>query len=280
VTGAARVLCLSYRRVVYRFLLTPRWLGLAVVVLALSAVAVRLGMWQFDRLDERRAANVAIRANLAADPVPVDSLLSVGDAVEGDLEWRAVTATGTYDGDAELVVRNQTREAGPGASVVVPLTTEGGEVVLVERGWVSTAGSPTELPDVDPPPAGRVTVTGWLRRDSPAGPEATDPVDGTVRAINSAMIGDALGRDLLPGYVALTDQEPAADAALEPPVPPDLGQGPHFFYGLQWWFFALLAVVGYLWFAWSEAHPKAGSKRPDRPAPRPPAEALTPTDVP
>lgn len=128
--------------------------------------------------------------------------------------------------------------------------------MLVERGWVSTAGNPTELPEVEPPPAGLVTVTGWLRRDSSAGPEATEPIDGTVRAIDSVSIGDAWGRALLPGYLALTDQVPPADDGLQPPVKPDLGQGPHFFYGLQWWFFAVLAVVGYLWFAWSEAHPK------------------------
>jgi cytochrome oxidase assembly protein ShyY1 len=255
-TDAARARALGYRRTVYRFLLTPRWLGLALAVVVLAVAAVQMGIWQFDRLEERRETNIATRANLAADPVPVDSLLSVGDSVDPGLEWRAVTATGTYDGEAELTVRNQAREAGPGSSIVTPLVTDSGEAVLVERGWVSTAGNPTELPDVEPPPSGEVTVTGWLRSDSGAGPEATEPVEDSVRAIDSARIGDALGRDLLPGYVALTDQVPAPDEALVTAVAPDLGQGPHFFYGLQWWFFALLAIVGYLWFAWSEAHPK------------------------
>jgi cytochrome oxidase assembly protein ShyY1 len=31
--------------------------------------------------------------------------------------------------------------------------------------------------------------------------------------------------------------------------PPDLGSGPSFFYGLQWWFFALLAVGFLAYFA-------------------------------
>jgi cytochrome oxidase assembly protein ShyY1 len=252
---------------VYRFLLTPRWLGLAAVVLVLAVAAVRLGGWQFDRRDERRAANITTEVNLAAEPVPVGSLLASIDEVDGDLEWRAVTATGTYDGAAELYVRNQSREGeGPGVSLVVPLTTDSGEVVLVERGWVSTAAGPTQLPEVDPPPTGEVSVTGWLRRDSEAGPEATAPVDGTVRAVDSDAIGESLGRDLLPGYIALTEQVPAADPALAPQPRPDLGRGPHFFYGLQWWFFALLALVGYVWFAWSEAHPR---RRPERRHPEP-----------
>jgi cytochrome oxidase assembly protein ShyY1 len=257
---------------VYRFLLTPRWLGLALAVLALVVAAVRLGGWQFDRLDERRATNVATEANLAAEPVPVESLVSPDDEVDDDMEWRTVTATGTYDGDAELYVRNQSREdEGPGVSLVVPLTTDSGDVVLVERGWLSTATAPTQLPEVDPPPTGQVTVTGWLRRDSEAGPEATAPVDGTVRAVDSDAIGESLGRELLPGYIALSEQVPAPDESLAPQLQPDLGRGPHFFYGLQWWFFALLAVVGYLWFAWSEAHPR---RRPEH---RHPQQVPAPT---
>ena len=256
----------------YRFLLTPRWLGLAVAVLVLAVAAVRLGGWQFDRLDERQVTNVTTEANLAAEPVPVESLVSPGGDVDDELEWRVVTASGTYAGDAELYVRNQNRgDAGPGVSVVVPLTTDGGQTVLVERGWLSTASGPTQLPEVDPPPAGQVTVTGWLRRDSNAGPEATAPINGTVRAVDSDAIGESLGRELLPGYIALTEQVPAADETLAPQPRPDLGKGPHFFYGLQWWFFALLAVVGYLWFAWSEAHPR---RRPER---RQPEQVPAPT---
>jgi hypothetical protein len=54
---------------------------------------------------------------------------------------------------------------------------------------------------------------------------------------------------LVDGYVNLREQEPPVgdDLALEPE--PDLGQGPHFFYALQWWFFGGLALVGWFWFA-------------------------------
>ena len=33
---------------------------------------------------------------------------------------------------------------------------------------------------------------------------------------------------------------------------PDLGNGPHFFYGLQWWFFGVLAVFGFFYLAYDE----------------------------
>ncbi|WP_246087087.1 hypothetical protein [Nocardioides humi] len=33
---------------------------------------------------------------------------------------------------------------------------------------------------------------------------------------------------------------------------PELGEGPHFFYGLQWWFFGVLAIGGFAYLAWDE----------------------------
>jgi cytochrome oxidase assembly protein ShyY1 len=41
---------------------------------------------------------------------------------------------------------------------------------------------------------------------------------------------------------------------------PDLGEGPHFFYGLQWWFFGVLAVFGFGYLAWDERRQKRRSR--------------------
>ncbi len=247
----------------YRFLLTPRWLGLAVLAVVLAGIGLQLGSWQLDRRSERLADNARIQENLAAQSVPLGSLgLEGRDPVDDGLEWRSVTLTGSYDEQGQLVVRNQSRDSRPGVSVLTPLRTLDGTSVLVERGWQSTATGSSGVPDTDPPPVGPVTVTGWWRADSAAGDSATVPVDGTVRAVDSTQVAESLGYPLLPGYVALTEQQPPADEALAGPERPDLGQGPHFFYGLQWWFFGLLAPVGYAWFAYIEAHPRTRSRAP------------------
>ena len=47
-----------------------------LVVIVLGYTCVRLSQWQFHRYAERKDANSVIRTNLAAGPVPVDSLLS------------------------------------------------------------------------------------------------------------------------------------------------------------------------------------------------------------
>ena len=54
------------------------------------------------------------------------------------------------------------------------------------------------------------------------------------------------------GFVDLASEDPAPRAPLVKAELPDLGNGPHFFYGLQWWFFGLLAVFGFCYLAYDE----------------------------
>jgi cytochrome oxidase assembly protein ShyY1 len=258
---------------VYRFLLSGRWLAFAALVVVVAGVCVRLGMWQFDRLDERRGDNHRIEANLAAAPVPVGTVVEPGGSVDSDDEWRRVTATGSFDSDQQIVVTQQTRDIGPGVEILTPLVTVDGTAVLVDRGWIAIE-SPSDQPTPPTAPAGTVTISGWLRVDSGAEDWATTPDDGTVRAVDSEDIASTLPYSLLPGWISLTDQQPPADSELAAPEDPDLGQGPHFFYGLQWWFFAALAITGYVWFAWVEAHPRRERQRVDEtrePAPSSPS---------
>jgi cytochrome oxidase assembly protein ShyY1 len=122
--------------------------------------------------------------------------------------------------------------------------------VLVDRGWLetgNTSASPDELPA---PPAGTVTIVGWVRADATG--RSTEVTDASTRAISSQAIGDFLDRDLLTGFLDLKSEDPAPDTPLAPTELPDLGNGPHFFYGLQWWFFGLLAVFGFGYLAWEE----------------------------
>ena len=62
------------------------------------------------------------------------------------------------------------------------------------------------------------------------------------------------------GFVSLERESPQPQQALVPVELPDLGEGPHFFYGLQWWFFAALALFGFGYLAWDEQR-KARAKR-------------------
>ncbi|MEJ7635797.1 SURF1 family protein [Aeromicrobium sp.] len=246
----------------YRFLLSGRWIGFAIFVVLLAAVCTRLGLWQFDRLEHRLDQNKIITAHLKADPVDVAAAHGPGGTVDDDSEFTRVRATGTYDVEHQVTVKFTTRDGAPGVDVVTPFVLTSGKAILVNRGWQETSNTMAR-PDVPQPPAGEVTVVGWLRKNNGAGGEAIRPADGQIRAISSIGMATSVPTPLLDGYLNLRSEEPAEAKGLALEPTPERGQGPHFFYALQWWFFALLAVVGYFWFARSEARERRNPTRID-----------------
>lgn len=222
-----------------------------------------LGEWQFGRLEDRKERNAVVAANEDRTPVPVTDVLAPGRRVAEDDEWRLVTATGVYDAAETVVVRYRTRKSAPGVEVVVPLVTADGTAVVVDRGWFGTDDpeiGPDELPA---PPDGEVTITGWVRADGEG--DSTDIVGRSTRAISSTKIGEAIDTPVLTGFVALKEEDPAPAEELEPVELPELGEGPHFFYGLQWWFFGVLGVGGFAYLAWDERrNGRRGERRPQR----------------
>jgi cytochrome oxidase assembly protein ShyY1 len=228
-----------------RFVLSRRWLLFAVAVGLIAWGTWWLGEWQFHRLAERKATNAVVSRNEARDPAPVADVLAPGRPVPASQEWRRVTATGTYDTADTVIVRYRTRDGASGVDVVVPLVTADGPALLVDRGWLATANQGADASEVPPPPAGNVDVTGWVRVDATGDSSAVS--DGSTRAISSARIGDALGREVYGGFVDLRTESPAAAEPLTAAELPELDNGPHFFYGLQWWFFGVLAVFGFFY---------------------------------
>jgi len=248
-----------------RFLASRRWVLLALVVVALAYLAWALGQWQFQRLEDRRESNDVVSRNEGAPPAPVGSVLAVDRPVARADEWRLVTASGTYAPDETVIVRYRTRDGVSGVDVVVPLVTAGGTTLLVDRGWRATGNSGSSEVDVPAPPAGAVRVVGWVRADATG--DSTAVSDLSARAISSETIGPALGRTVYSGFVDLRSEDPPAAEPLAPAEPPDRGEGPHFFYGLQWWFFGVLALVGFCYLAYDEwrgrPRPSVRSERPE-----------------
>lgn len=249
----------------FRFLLSRRWILFGITVVLLTYVAYLLGQWQFHRLDDRRDRNAIVERNEGRDPVDVTEVLSTSSAPTADDEWTAVTATGVYAVEDTVVVRYRTRDGAPGADLVVPLVLADGTAVLVDRGWMPTENSGalagTDADALPAPPSGEVEVTAWVRRDA-TGSSTHVNAEQSTRAISSEAIGEALDREVLVGFVDLASESPQASDPLEPPPLPELDEGPHFFYGLQWWFFGLLAVFGFGYLAYDER--RGGPARRER----------------
>jgi cytochrome oxidase assembly protein ShyY1 len=251
---------------VYWFVLSRRWIAFAVLVAALALLCVRLGIWQFHRLAERHASNAVIERNLAAAPVGLDTVSPLGDTVPDEVAWRRVRATGTFDVAHQILVRYQTRNGALGVDVLTPLRRSDGSSVLVDRGWLQTGNNITDTVQPPAPPAGTVTMTGWLMPDQDGSSDQLRVQSGSVRLVSSEAIAPTLPYPIHDGYVAMTSSNPPPTVDLQPPDAPQLNSGPHFFYGLQWFFFAGLAVFGWFYFAYAEAQNRRRAAA-DQPAP-------------
>jgi cytochrome oxidase assembly protein ShyY1 len=263
---------------VLRFLLTPRWVGLLVVVVVLGLTCVKLSEWQFHRYQERKDSNTVQRSNLSAEPAPVSSLLSTTQEPGSDIEWRTVRASGHYDARHQIAVLYRTRNGAPGVEVLTPLVTEGGTALLVDRGWISSPANGNTAQALPAPASGPVTVLGWVRGDSTGDSSQVALSQGSVRAISADALRPDLPYPVYDGFVDLTRETPASHPAPEKLGGPDLSGGPSFFYGFQWLFFALLFFGFWCYFAWAEYQEKvkgkdtAGSPRPPRKPWRPGAD--------
>ena len=213
---------------------------------ALAALCIRLGLWQWHRMEQKQADAATMAERLAADPVPLNGTPQ---------DWTRVRVTGRFLTDRQVTVKFMVRDGRPGVNVVTPLVRPGGTAVLVDRGWMPSANDDEPPAGIPAPPRGTVTIEGWWRPDSRADAKAVAPAAGQVRAISSAALREHVGRPLVPGYV--NQQQPTTDG-LEPEPRPQRGSALNFFYALQWWFFAALVVIGVPWLGLSEHRREMG----------------------
>ena len=239
----------------YKQLLTPRWLAGHVLALSLIVLFVSLGVWQLRRLEQRQTYNALLESRLEAQPQPFDLLkerydLAASEEVENAAAYRRAEVTGRFDAENEVLLRSRALDGQPGYHVLTPLLLEGNRALLVDRGWV-----PFEL-DEPPiaqaaPPTGEVSVTGILfpAQAQPTGFGAKDPTEGELDAVfyvNTERLEQQLPYRLEPIYLELGRQTPLQTSQLPvPPAPPQLTEGSHLGYALQWFSFAAIGVIGY-----------------------------------
>ena len=223
-----------------------------VLVVVVAAVCIRLGIWQLDRLEERRARNAEVEAALAAPPLLLDSATALAVAAEpSTYRYRRAAATGVWDERSSFLLRGRSHQGRPGVHLVTVLRLQpGGVALLVDRGWLPAADATT----ADPRPyrePGRVEVQGAIH-PAPAGGEAGRVVevefDGvafpTYQRLDPAVPQREYDLPVLPFYL----ERAASPGAAEPPIgasAPVLDEGPHLGYAVQWFAFAAIAVIGF-----------------------------------
>ncbi|MEN3950998.1 SURF1 family protein [Iodidimonas sp. SYSU 1G8] len=224
------------------FLQKPKFIPTLITVAAVLVCAA-CGIWQLQRMVWKHdlVDKIEQRVELPATPLP--SAIEVPD----DWEYRHVTVTGEFLHDKESYLQAQSGNGNFGWQVITPLRRDDGTVVLVNRGWVPyEQRAPEARPDGLV--SGTVTVTGlvrlpwqqkWLARHfiPPADLEKKLFFEGDL-----AHMARAHGLKTLPVFVE-------ADETLNPGGWPKGGQtvlklqDPHLSYALQWFAFAITALV-------------------------------------
>lgn len=226
-----------------RSLWSPKWLAFHALIVVLVVVMINLGLWQLQRLDERKEFNAEVRSHSATAVQPFDELISQSDDYT-ELEWYPVRVEGEYMADYALTIVNRSQDGAAGRNSVVPLRTNDGEIVLVNRGFI-----PLSI-DVPPTPTGPVTVIGYARASqqrSAVGAVDSDRAGNTeFQRIDIPVIERSTTLDVAPMYIQRLDSEPAEGQWPARVANPPLDEGPHLSYAGQWFFFTAVAIGGWL----------------------------------
>jgi len=233
----------------------PRMVPTLAAMVAV-AVCIPAGNWQLRRMHEKQSLRAQLDAATRAEPVALASLPVTTDWAS--LRYRPVVAVGEYVARRQILVDNRVLAGRAGFHVVTPLALADGRVVLVNRGWIDQGASRSSLPDA-PPPAGVVTVRGRVAIPAAGYLELKpDAVPGTVwQNLDPARYAAATGLAVLPAVVEATVAPVPDDHLVRDWPAPDFGIETHRIYAVQWYAFALLAVV--LWLRFIRPRPEPGS---------------------
>jgi surfeit locus 1 family protein len=211
----------------------------SLIALALIVLCLWAAQWQYQRGVDRHARNALIETRIGFDAQP----LSTVDKAPQRYEWQSVTTTGSFNQNEQILLRNRYSEGVYGFNVLTIFTSSDNKRFWVDRGWVKAGITATTPPAVRKTPAGVVEITGRLRLDSslPRGSFFALPANSTglVSKLNaqSQSKTEDFYLDLLSG----------SEPSLTPEVVsqlPELIDGPHMAYALQWVFFAGLVIYG------------------------------------
>jgi cytochrome oxidase assembly protein ShyY1 len=214
------------------------------VALLLIAGCLWAAQWQFHRGVARHDRNAQITSHINLPIVPLERVSNQPEANE----WQRVRVSGTFDASRQILLRNHYFEGKYGFEVLTAFTSDKGEKFWVDRGWVQAGATATEQPELPATPTGPVSIVGRVRLDSslPQGSFFAIPTGsakGLISEANAQSTNSTTGidsefyLDLLEGNLPELTPDVPADI-------PELTDGPHFAYALQWVIFAGLVIYG------------------------------------
>ena len=218
------------------------WFALAVIF---SIGCWFLSQWQFSRQAEVTAANQLVNRNYDAPIVPLETILQPDEPWDRNLEFRPVAISGRYIPSSSLLVRNRPYDRQPGFLQLVAFRTDSGSAIWIERGWYPT-GSNQDVPDYVAQLDAREHSLVIRLRPSEA-PDTRQAPTGQLQNIDLVKASSTLGSPTYrQAYGRLVDETPAQQRGVDLGKP-QLSEGNHLSYAMQWILFALMAIGAVFW---------------------------------
>jgi len=214
-----------------------------VLAVLLIALCVWASHWQYSRGVARHHRNFVIASHVGLAPT---TLNDIGNDIAG-AEWRAVLITGNFDPTHQILLRNQYSQGKYGFDLLTLFTDSTGRTFWVDRGWIAPGLAATSTPVLPPTSTQTVTITGRIRLDRSLPQGSFFAISPGSKNLISKW--NAQSKTSIKTEVFYIDLLSASNSSMTPTVPvelPELTDGPHMAYALQWLFFAGLVAYGRL----------------------------------
>ena len=222
-------------------------LAATLAVAVLLPLFTSLGFWQLRRAEEK---TTLMRQR---EQRQNESVLQAGEAfATPENRYRRVELSGVWDAEHQFLLDNQIFRQQAGYQVLTPLRVEGLDAaVLVNRGWIPVGQDRRQLPELALGQA-KARVHGLIDQFPGVGFKlkgAEIPAPGwpaVAQLLDAQRLSERLGYRLLPYQVLLAADEPEGYARdwKQASLNPEKNQG----YALQWFAFALVLSILYVWF--------------------------------
>lgn len=235
-----------------------RWSGWLALVVIFSIACALLSNWQFSRREEALAAMAQVAKNYDAEPVSIDEVASL-TSFELSNQWRPVKLAGHYLIENSVLIRNRPLNGQPGFLELVPFQLNDGRLIAIERGWLASQDNYLAPKRYPLPSPETQTIIARLRpseptldRSAPAGQLATINIEALIQ---SEGIKDRIFSKV---YARIASESIPVAENPKPLSKPELDEGNHLSYALQWIMFALMAMAALYWGIKKEREAKSG----------------------
>ena len=117
-----------------------------IVTLLILPVFIRLGFWQLDRADEKRAIQLQQQAMMKKGNLNINNVVSQHEI----FEYQKAEVTGKFEKQRLMFLDNKPYKGVHGYHVITPFKIKDtNEYILVNRGWVAMRAHRENLPAVD-----------------------------------------------------------------------------------------------------------------------------------